>query len=382
MGAGPLDGILVVALEQAVAAPFATSRLADAGARVIKVERAEGDFARGYDRAASGTSSYFAWLNRGKESLVLDIKAAPDRALLDRLIARADVFVQNLAPGALEKLGLDSASLRAAHPRLITVDISAYGGGGPYATRKGYDLLLQAETGLASVTGTPDAPGRVGVSVCDIATGMYAVQAVLEALIARGRTGEGRAIAVSLFDALADWMAVPLLLAEASGASPPRVGLAHATIAPYGAYACADGTEVLIAVQNAREWASLCANLLGRPKLASDPRFADNTARVAHREALDAILRPALAALGRVELIGKLDDAGIAFGVVNSVLDLAAHPHLRRIEVETPNGRVSLPAPPAASAGVAFGPVPALGDHSAALRREFGGSDPTPGRLA
>ncbi len=369
---GPLDGVLVVALEQAVAAPFATSRLADAGARVIKVERAEGDFARGYDRAAKGMSSYFAWLNRGKESLVLDIKAPGDRALLDRLVARADVFVQNLAPGAVRRLGLDAATLRAVRPRLITCDISSYGANGPYAARKGYDLLLQAETGLASVTGTPEAPGRVGVSVCDIATGMYAVQAILEALIARGRTGAGEAIAVSLFDALADWMAVPLIQAEASGANPVRVGLAHVSIAPYGAYACADGSEVLIAVQNGREWESLCLRVLGRPDLATDPRFSDNPARVANREALDAALRPPLAAFTRADLIAALDAAGIAFGAVNTVLDLAAHPHLRRITVDTPGGPVSLPAPAAVRSGRPVpGAAPELGAHSAALRAEF-----------
>jgi itaconate CoA-transferase len=372
--ARPLEGVLVVALEQAVAAPFATSRMADAGARVIKIERAEGDFARGYDRAAAGGSSYFAWLNRGKESLVLDIKAHADRALLDRLVAKADVLVQNLAPGSLERQGLGWAALRAAHPRLITCDISSYGADGPYAARKGYDLLLQAETGLASVTGTHQEPGRVGVSVCDVAAGLYAYQAVLEALIARGRTGSGEALQVSLFDALADWMTVPLLQAEASGANPPRVGLAHVSIAPYGAYACADGSDVLLAVQNPREWDNLCRRVLDRAELIADARFVDNPSRVAHREQLDSILRPALARFSRRDLIQALQAADIAFGAVNSVLDLAVHPHLRRMAIATPEGTVSIPAPPAVrpESIQQFGAVPAVGAHTAALRLEFG----------
>ena len=357
-----------------MAAPLATSRLADAGARVIKIERAEGDFARGYDRAAAGESSYFVWLNRGKQSLVLDIKAADDLALLMRLVARADVFVQNLAPGATERLGLGWSKVRAKHPRLITCDISSYGAEGPYANRKGYDLLLQAETGLASVTGTPEGPGRVGVSACDIAAGLYAYQAILEALISRGKTGMGEALQVSLFDALADWMTVPLLQAEASGRNPARVGLAHVSIAPYGAYACADGSQVLLAVQNAREWERLCAQVLKRPELAADPRFADNVARVLNRDQLDAILGPALRLMSRAELMTILDAADIAFGAVNTVLDLATHPHLRRIAVQTAGGEVSLPAPPAVRPDepASFASVPGLGQHSAALRREFG----------
>jgi itaconate CoA-transferase len=376
MAGGALEGIVVVAVEQAVAAPFATSRLADAGARVIKIERAEGDFARDYDHAAAGGSSYFAWLNRGKESVVLDLKAPDDRALLDRLIAGADVFVQNLAPGAITRLGLGWETLRALHPQLITCDISSYGAEGPCAARKGYDLLLQAETGLASVTGTPDGPGRVGVSACDIAAGLYAYQAILEALIARGRNGVGEALQVSLFDALADWMTVPLLQAEASGENPARVGLAHVSIAPYGAYACADGSDVLLAVQNPREWERLCVRVLRRAELANDPRFADNPARVANRAALDAILRPTLSRLSRAELTTALDQADIAYGAVNSVLDLARHPHLRRAAVMTPGGEVSLPAPPVVRPGhpVTFGPVPALGQHSDAIRLEFASS--------
>lgn len=371
----PLAGLLVVALEQAVAAPFCTSRLADACARVIKIERPEGDFARGYDRAAKGTSSYFAWLNRGKESVVLDIKDAADRAVLDGLIARADVFVQNLAPGAVARLGLGADVLRAARPSLITVDISSYGADGPYATRKGYDLLLQAETGLASITGLPEGPGRVGVSICDIATGMYAYQGVLEALLARGISGQGAALEVSLFDAIADWMAVPLLLAEASGRNPERIGLHHVSIAPYGAYPCADGSQVLISIQNEREWANFCAGVLERPELAADPRFADNTARVANRAALSKIITAVFGRFPRGDLIQRLDRAAIAFGAINSVLDLATHPHLRRTTVASGAGPISIPAPPVLRAGEAapeLGAIPEVGQHSAAIRAEFG----------
>jgi crotonobetainyl-CoA:carnitine CoA-transferase CaiB-like acyl-CoA transferase len=376
MSKGPLDGLLVVALEQAVAAPFCTCRLADAGARVIKIERPEGDFARGYDRAAKGESSYFAWLNRGKESLVLDIKAPADRALLGALLARADVFVQNLAPGAVDRLGLDAETLRAKRPSLITCDISSYGADGPYSRRKGYDLLLQAETGLASITGLPEGPGRVGVSICDIATGMYAYQAILETLIRRGVTGAGAALQVSLFDAIADWMTSPLLLAEASGQNPARLGLHHASIAPYGAYPCADGSEVLISIQNEREFASLCAHVLGRPELAADPRFKDNSARVANRPALSAIIKDRFGELQRAELIKTLDDAAIAFGAVNSVLDLSAHPHLRRMTADSAGGPIAMPAPPVRRRGeddLQPGPIPAIGQHTDQIRAEFAG---------
>jgi crotonobetainyl-CoA:carnitine CoA-transferase CaiB-like acyl-CoA transferase len=376
MSKAPLDGLLVVALEQAVAAPFCTSRLADAGARVIKIERPEGDFARGYDRAAKGESSYFAWLNRGKESLVLNIKAPADRTLLDALLARADVFVQNLAPGAVDRLGLDAETLRAKRPSLITCDISSYGADGPYSRRKGYDLLLQAETGLASITGLPEGPGRVGVSICDIATGMYAYQAILETLIRRGVTGAGAALQVSLFDAIADWMTSPLLLAESSGQNPARLGLHHASIAPYGAYPCADGTEVLISIQNEREFASLCAHVLGQPELAADPRFKDNTARVANRPELSAIIKDRFGRLQRAELIKTLDDAAIAFGAVNSVLDLSAHPHLRRMTAASVGGPIAMPAPPVRRRGeddLQPGPIPAIGQHTDQIRAEFAG---------
>jgi itaconate CoA-transferase len=372
--AGALEGILVIAIEQAVAAPFCTSRLADAGARVIKVERREGDFARGYDRLAAGQSSYFVWLNRGKESVVLDIKAAEDRALLRRMLARADVMVENLAPGALDRLGLGREALASLNPRLVQCHISGFGPEGPMRGRKAYDLLMQAETGLAAVTGTAEAPARVGVSVCDIGTGMYAFAAILEALIRRGRTGRGAVIDVSLFDAMADWMAVPLLQAEGSGRNPERIGLHHVSIAPYGAYPCAGGAEILIAIQNEREWQAFCAGVLGDAALARDPRFDDPSRRVANREALDAVIAGIFGGLAREAVMARLEAARIAHASVNTPLDLARHPHLRRVGVATPAGPVAIPAPPARieGQGPSLGPVPALGADTAAIRDEFG----------
>jgi crotonobetainyl-CoA:carnitine CoA-transferase CaiB-like acyl-CoA transferase len=370
-----LAGITVLALEQAVAAPYCTSRLADAGARVIKVERAEGDFARGYDRAAKGMSSYFAWLNRGKESLVADIKAAGDAALLHRILAHADVFVQNLLPGAAARAGFGSGELRARHPRLVTVDISGYGDEGPYAAMKSYDMLVQAETGLASITGGPEAPARTGVSVCDIAAGMYAHQAVLEALIRRGRTGEGASIKVSLFDGMADWMAVPLLFSDYGPGAPRRVGLSHPSVAPYDPFPSADGTPVLISIQNDREWQRFCAEVLELPGLASDPAFSTNVQRVANRARMDAIIREGFARHGTEALCARLLAAGIAFARVNSVADFSRHPQLRRVRVQTPAGEIALPAPPPVVDGErapALGPVPALDAHGEAIRREFG----------
>ena len=274
----PLKGLLVVAMDQAVAAPYCASRLADAGARVIKIERPEGDFARGYDKVANGQSSYFVWLNRGKESICLDIKTPEDKALLERLIGRADVFIQNLAPGAMKRAGFGSAELRARHPRLITVDISGYGEEGEYASMKAYDLLVQAESGLAYITGRAEGPGRVGVSACDIACGMHAYAAVLEALLSRAITGQGKGIAVSLFDGMADWMTVPLLQYEGTGKNPPRIGLAHPSICPYGAFQTKDGHDVLIAIQNEREWASFCAHFLDEPNLPQKPGFFGSSA--------------------------------------------------------------------------------------------------------
>ncbi|GAB4186284.1 MAG: CaiB/BaiF CoA-transferase family protein [Thalassobaculales bacterium] len=371
--ARPLDGLLVVALEQAVAAPMCTRRLADAGARVIKVERPEGDFARGYDAFAGGDSAYFVWLNRGKESIALDLARPQDAGLLRRIIARADVLVQNLKPGALARLGFPVEALRAADPRLICCSISGYGESGPMASRKAYDLLIQAEAGLASITGAPEAAGRVGVSIVDVATGLYAYEAVLEALIARGVSGRGAAIQVSMFDAVAELCAVPLLQYEASGQEPRRVGFGHPFIVPYGAFTTAEGRPLVIAVQNDREFAALCAGVLGQPGLAADPRFATNRARVENRAAIDGILAAAIAAQPFEAVAAKLAAADIAFASINGMAGLSGHPHLRRIRYAAPAGEVSLPAPPAAVDGEppAFGPVPALDAQGAAIRREF-----------
>lgn len=369
----PLDGILVIALEQAVAAPFCTSRLADAGARVIKIERAEGDFARHYDHVAEGESAYFVWVNRGKESICLDIKEADDANLLRRMLRDADVFIQNLAPGAAARAGFDSAALRQENPRLITVDITGYGDSGPYRDMKAYDLLVQCESGLASITGDASQPGRVGVSVCDIACGMYAHAAILEALLERQRTGLGKGLAVSLFDALADWMTVPLLHQTYGGEAPHRVGLMHPSIAPYGAYTCAGGEQVVISIQSEREWANFCTAVLAREDLVDDSRFSSNVARCANRSALDDEIDRVFTALSRESLTARLHRARIAFGAVNSVADLAAHPQLRRALVATPSGVIDVVAPPVSIAGASprLRPVPALGEHSEAIRTEY-----------
>lgn len=370
---GPLAGILVVSLEQAVAAPLCTARLAEAGARVIKIERAEGDFARGYDHVVHGESAYFVWLNRGKESLVLDIKRPDDAALLARLLARADVFVQNLAPGAAARSGFGSAELRARHDRLITVDISGYGEDGPAAAMKAYDFLIQCETGLAAITGGVDEPGRVGVSVADIACGMNAHAAVLQALIVRATTGKGAGIAVSLFDSIADWMAVPLLHHDYAGRAPARAGLHHATIAPYGAYPCGDGRQVVLSIQNEREWRGFCADVLGDAALASDARFTTNSLRCANRSALDAAIDAVFGTLDSGAVIARMALAGTAYASLNDVADLSVHPQLRRVEVESPSGPVALPAPPVRWTGTdaTARPIPALGVDSAAIRAEF-----------
>jgi len=374
MASQPLKGLLVVSMEQAVAAPYCASRLADAGARVIKIERAEGDFARAYDAVAKGQSSYFVWLNRGKESLCLDIKAPEDKALLETLIGRADVFIQNLAPGAMARAGFGSAALRAKHPRLITVDISGYGEEGEYASMKAYDLLVQAETGLAHVTGRAEGPGRVGVSACDIACGMNSYAAVLEALIERGITGRGKGIAVSLFDGMADWMSVPLLQYEGTGKNPPRIGLAHPSICPYGAFETKDGQLVLIAIQNEREWASFSEHFLGEADLPRRDGFRTNNERVANRPMVDAHIGAVFAGLTREECAAKLRGANTAYGFVNDCEGLRTHPALRRVVVETPKGPVAIGAPPAvlSDGPRALGPVPAIGQHSAAIRAEFG----------
>jgi formyl-CoA transferase len=370
----PLEGILVVSVEQAVAAPRCTCQLADAGARVIKVERPEGDFARGYDDLVHGESAYFVWLNRGKESVVLDLTKAADKVLLEAMLAKADVFVQNLKPGALARLGFAIERLRKDYPRLICASISGYGESGPYAQRKAYDLLIQADSGLSSITGGPEAASRVGVSVVDIATGMNAYQAILEALIQRGRTGEGAAIGVSLFDSMAEWMTVPLLQHE-GGQSPKRIGLAHPTIAPYGVFKSRDGGDILISIQNDREWRTLAGTVMNDAALAADPQFATNVERVKRRGETDARVQAAFGAMDVSELERKLAAADIAFARVSDTELLAKHPHLRRITIGAPTGPVSTPAPSARFAGEErrYGDIPALGAHSDAIRKEFGG---------
>lgn len=340
----PLKGLKVVAVEQAVAAPFATARLADAGAEVIKIERPEGDFARGYDRAAAGQSSYFVWLNRGKSSVVLDLTQASDKARFADLLVGADVLVQNLKRGALARLGFDPEALADSHPRLITCAITGYGNQGPMADRKAYDLLIQAESGLCSITGGPTEPARVGMSIVDVATGATAHAAILEALIARGITGRGATISVSMFDVMAEWMTVPLLNHEA-GQSPERVGLAHPSISPYSAFGTRDGQLVLISVQSDREWRKLCQLFLDQPDLGHDPRFATNVARVANRPQTDGIVAEAFARMTGPEAMARLQQADIAMASVNDMAGLSAHPHLRRITLDTPNGPVRCPAP-------------------------------------
>jgi len=368
-----LEGLLAVTLEQAVAAPYASCKLADAGARVVKLERAEGDFARRYDTAVNGLSAYFVWLNRGKESVRFDLKDAEDVAFLKAILAEADVFIQNLAPGATARAGVGSADLRAANPRLITCDISGYGQTGPYRDMKAYDLLVQAESGLATVTGTPDEPGRVGVSVCDIACGMYAHQAILQALFARERTGRGRGIEVSLYHALADWMNVPYLQHRYGGKTPPRPGLHHPSIAPYGLYLCGDGLGVLFSIQNEREWQRLCDQVLERPEIAEDPRFATNPARVDNRPALDAVILEVFGGLTRDAAIERLAAAKIAYGKLSTMDDVVAHPQNAFVQVATSAGEVELLAPPPIVPGVEerYGAVPDLGQHDERVRAEF-----------
>lgn len=368
----PLEGMLVVALEQAVAAPMCTCRLADAGARVIKIEKPEGDFARGYDDAVMGQSSYFVWLNRGKESVILDLKRDEDKALLEALLAKADVLVQNLKPGAIAALGFSHDRLRRDFPRLVIASISGYGESGPYAKRKAYDLLIQAEAGLASVTGGPEAPARVGVSVVDIATGMNAYEAVLEALLLRARTGEGADLRISMFDAIADWSTVPLLQHE-GGQTPKRLGLAHPSIAPYGVFRTADGADILISTQSDREWRILAGDVMGDPALAADPRFATNVQRVRLRAETDAAVQAAFAGMTAEALTSLLMKHEIAFGRVSDMAALGSHPHLRRITVDTPEGPVKMPAPPVRRMGEerSYGSVPARGAQTEVVRAEF-----------
>jgi crotonobetainyl-CoA:carnitine CoA-transferase CaiB-like acyl-CoA transferase len=371
--AGALDGLLVVSVEQAVAAPYCAARLADAGARVIKIERPEGDFARAYDGYVRGQSSYFVWLNRGKQSVTLDFKKQEDLALLHRMIGRADVLIQNLAPGAAERAGFGSAAMRAKHRKLITVDISGYGDFGPYKDRRAYDLLVQAESGLASLTGTPEGPGRVGISATDIGTGMYAHAAVLEALLARQKTGEGRAISVSLFSAMAEWMTVPVLAKDNADYDWPRLGLTHPFIAPYGVYQTGDKVPVLISIQNDREFERLCHGVLDRPGLEKDPDYATNKARNARRDATNALVQGSFGRQTFADLAARLDAAQIAWARVSSVGDLCQHPQLRRTHFNSSVGEVSIPALAASWPGEPerLGDVPTVGQHSELVRREF-----------
>jgi crotonobetainyl-CoA:carnitine CoA-transferase CaiB-like acyl-CoA transferase len=374
----PLEGITVVALEQAVAAPFATRQLADLGARVIKIERAGGgDFARGYDETVNGMSSYFVWLNRGKESVVLDIKDPADRGLLDAMLASADVLVQNLIPGAMQRLGLDAKTLRERHPRLITCSISGYGPDGPYRTKKAYDLLVQCETGLLSVTGTPESPVKAGISVADISAGMYAYTGVLTALYERERTGAGSSFDVAMLDALGEWVSQPYFFTRYGGTPPPRTGARHASISPYGPYQVAAGAQVFIGVQNEREWAALCADVIGRPDLARDPRFARNSSRVANDAALRVMLEEALSHLTAAEVTSRLDELGIANAQMRTMHEFGAHPQLeardRWREVDSPVGPVRSLLPPVAVTGreAAMGAIPEVGQHTELVRAEF-----------
>lgn len=368
-----LNDILVVSLEQAVAAPFCSNRLAHAGARIIKIERGEGDFARGYDSVVHGESAYFIWLNQGKESLVLDIKVAGDAELLHRMLAQADVFIQNLAPGAAARAGFGSDELLKRYPGLICCDISGYGDQGEYSTMKAYDLLVQCESGMASITGTPEAPGRIGVSACDINCGQQAYAAILEALIEREQSGTGSVIKVSLFDAMVEWLAVPLLNYDYAGKIQPRVGINHATISPYGAYRCRDGLDIVLAIQNEREWLNFCAQVLGDETLADDARLISNQVRVENREFVDQLISDVFLQLDQAAAVERLHNAGIAYGRLNDIADLSTHPQLRRVKIDTPSGDAQVVAVAAMRSGETekLRKVPAVGEHSNAIRDEF-----------
>ncbi|TXI71581.1 MAG: CoA transferase [Limnohabitans sp.] len=378
-GPRPLDGILVVALEQAVAAPYCSSRLADAGARVIKIERPEGDFARGYDRAVHGESSYWVWINRGKESVALNLKQSEDLQLLKAMLAQADVFIQNLAPGATDRLGIGSASLRERHPRLITCDISGYGDDGKFFGLKAYDLLVQAESGLVAISGAPgqgvESLGRIGVSVCDITAGMNALIGIQQALMQRERTGEGSGVKVSLFGSAAELMSVPYLQTRYGGKAPERVGLKHPSIAPYGAFTCADGRDIVISIQNEREWADFCHIVLRRPDLLDDPRCKGNAARVDNRGFVDETVSQVFGQLTSAAVVDRLAEAQTAFGQVNSVYDLIQHPQLRTRRMPVQGRDVEIPAAPWGMAWDTghFAAAPALDQHGAAVRAEFSG---------
>jgi itaconate CoA-transferase len=377
MSQAPLHGVTVVAIEQAVAGPFATRQLADLGARVIKIERPDGgDFARGYDTTVNGLASWFVWLNRTKESVALDLKRSEAGPILERLLERADVFVQNLAPGAAERLGLGSDALRARYPRLIVCNISGYGTSGPYAGEKAYDLLIQSEVGMLSITGTEETPCKVGVSIADISAGMYAYSGILTALLARQQTGEGTVLDVALIDTLGEWMSYAAYYTAYSGAQPPRTGASHATIAPYGPFRTCDGA-VVVAVHSHREWIDFCAHVLEQPELAADPRFATNALRVRHREALAEQVEPVLSRLTSAEALRRLEAANIANARVNSVSEYLQHPQLTGRdcwrEVGSPAGPVRAMVPPVRMAGVepVMGAVPGLGQHSRGVLEEL-----------
>ena len=369
----PLDGILVVALEQAVAAPYCSSRLADAGARVIKIERPEGDFARGYDRAVHGESSYWVWINRGKESIALNLKDSEDLQLLERMLAQADVFIQNLAPGATERMGIGSSTLRERHPKLITCDISGYGDDGRFFGLKAYDLLVQAESGLVSISGAPGEWGRIGVSVCDITAGMNALIGIQQALMQRERTGKGSGVKVSLFGSAAELMSVPYLQTRYGGKAPERVGLKHPTIAPYGAFTCADGRDIVISIQNEREWADFCKTVLQRPELLEDPRCKGNAARVENRGFVDGTVSEVFGELTSAAVVDRLTAAQTAFGQINSVYDLIQHPQLRTRQMPVQGRQVDVPNSPWAVEWDSgrFAAAPTLDQHGAAVRAEF-----------
>jgi itaconate CoA-transferase len=369
----PLDGLLVVSVEQALAAPLASGRLAEMGARVIKVERHEVDFARGYDQAANGVSSYFVWINRGKESLTMDFKQATDAALLESLLTKADVFIQNLAPGAMARAGFDSESLRKRHPRLITCDITGYGMDGAASELKAYDLLVQCESGLAGISGAPEAPGRIGVSICDIGAGMNATIGILSALALRQRTGIGSSVSVSLFDGAADWMTVPYLHERYGDGAPSRQGLKHPSIAPYGAYTTKDGKDVVVSIQNEREWQKFCSVFLLMPEKANDSRFVSNTERVKNRELLDATIAAVFAQLNLESALNRLAQSNTAYGQVRSVADMSTHPALRTWPMPVGDTFIDMIAPPVRTPWDEhrFNPAPTLGQHSAALREEF-----------
>ena len=392
----PLDGTTVVSLEHAVAAPFCTRQLADLGARVIKVERpGSGDFARGYDQRVQGQSSHFTWINRSKQSLALDLKQDEAMQALLQLLEGADVLVQNLAPGAAARMGLSYAALRERFPRLIVCDISGYGADGPYRDKKAYDLLIQSEAGFLSVTGTPEVPSKAGISVADIAAGMYAYTNILSALLLRGRTGEGSHIDVSMLEALGEWMGYPMYYAFDGAPPPPRTGASHASIYPYGPFEAGNGGTVMLGLQNEREWKLFCEQVLLQPALATDARFDSNARRNANREELRALILGVFNALDAAQVVQRLDAAGIANARVNDMAGLWAHPQLaarqRWCSVDTPAGPVQALLPPGANSAFDYRmeAVPAVGEHSAAILAELGWSAerigalcPTPGKTA